>query len=424
MIMDGDFSKIAKPVNQVPLADYMKYMDQYFRPLTEEDLDLLRDPIDDFSPYAFPTPPSQPNYYLQLWALEDKKMVALCDNFQYPQCYKNPHNFVELDNGDIGQGEVDLGPLTSRILQSLVEARVLNVSPSLLEVSVSDEEGLTASPVLDGNDLEVETKVEDSDDAKSAKKKASLTKKHSRQNSFSGTDGDRKRVFRGRLSSSADRSAQPRFARDMDMFEERIKRELHVVGVLNDKDLNANLPDKDELGHELRSLQSALHKVADKNSQLLQRLLDVATGYKALEEYEQVFDELRDQIKVGYSRKYAKSKKSKLKKLQQSTAAESSHDVSASGPASAPVLEESTADANGKNEPDGRNVFHSGGSGIGYQAYPPVSDELLHKMARYRQIVRDVGRFFTFDRFPFNPKDSIFDPEKKPKSAFSNLQSN
>lgn len=41
----GDYSKVKAPSNQIPIAQFISYCDQYFRPLTVNDLNYLQKPV-------------------------------------------------------------------------------------------------------------------------------------------------------------------------------------------------------------------------------------------------------------------------------------------------------------------------------------------------------------------------------------------
>lgn len=57
--ISGDYSKAKAPANQIPLVNFISYTDQYFRPLTEQDMLFLKEHDDS---EAFIIPPQGIHY--------------------------------------------------------------------------------------------------------------------------------------------------------------------------------------------------------------------------------------------------------------------------------------------------------------------------------------------------------------------------
>ena len=97
-------------------------MEQYFHALSEDDVSMLQDTSEDFSPFLIP---ASSRTYTDIWREEDEKLVKLDPTMMtYPSIYREPVELIEQDS-TVVPGEFTLGSLTERILSSLLEEKLI-----------------------------------------------------------------------------------------------------------------------------------------------------------------------------------------------------------------------------------------------------------------------------------------------------------
>ncbi|KAI9594796.1 histone acetyltransferases subunit 3-domain-containing protein [Syncephalis fuscata] len=143
---------------------------------------------------------------------------------------------------------------------------------------------------------------------------------------------------------------------DLISVEERLKRELMHLGLLDTEGIDWQAAEDDEICGELRSLQRELREVEATNTQRKRKLVNIVQDYIGCQEYQQILDELDRHVEQSFARRH-RVKKTKRKKL--------------------------------------------GGPKAG------LSDTAVSALDRRRRFVDSIGRIFTSDRFSI-PEKSIF----------------
>ncbi|KAF9347746.1 Transcriptional regulator [Mortierella sp. AD094] len=255
-----DFSKV-KVANQVPIQTFWASMDPYFRPFTESDRTVLEEEGDNVTPLLIPP---LGKHYLDAWTEEDRALLPF-DGFESRRSsvdlvkdttpsrntvYNQP---FELTDENIDQDEVSCGPLTERIICSLIAEDVVDAK----EVKDDDEQ-----------------------------MESSL--------------------------STAPAGAQTN-ARNYAELEDRIKRELRYIGLLGSDEIDWDAREDDEISITLRSLQKELREVMKVNKSRKQRLLGLVNNHLAYQEYNTILDDLDKQVEQGYLKRFRMTKSKKKK---------------------------------------------------------------------------------------------------------------
>ncbi|OMH85761.1 Chromatin-remodeling complexes subunit ngg1 [Zancudomyces culisetae] len=248
MIARDDFSKV-KITNQVSSNAFWTAMDYYFRNLTEEDFDTLAKSKEDSS--LFRMAPKE-THYIQRWANEEASCFP-----ELMQVSKLKMMISRLMN-DVSKGKYD---------ESKPE------SPGQLS-----DEGLVSSA------LRCPPLTERIFGALVDNNLVSLN----RRNSFK--------------PSIVEKSEADNTVAEVPTFEDRIKRELFCIGVLDKPDVDWNNTEDDEVAVEIRSLQNKLRSQMAINNMRKERLLEVAKQYMAFQEYRSIVEELDKQIEQTYAK--------------------------------------------------------------------------------------------------------------------------
>ncbi|KAF9920383.1 Transcriptional regulator [Modicella reniformis] len=239
-------------------------MEPYFRPFTEADRTILEEDDDQVTPLLIPP---LGRHYLEVWAEEDRALMpydgyesrrSSVDMVKDPTHSRNTvHNQpFELTDENIEQDEVSCGPLTERIICSLITE----------DVSEAKE-------------------LKQDDDASSS--------------SSSSTPA----VVAGTQSGPKNYAE----------LEERIKRELRYIGLLGNEEIDWDAREDDEISIELRSLQKELREVMKVNKARKQRLLGLVNNHLAYQEYNTILDDLDKQVEQGYLKRFRMTKSKKKK---------------------------------------------------------------------------------------------------------------
>ncbi|KAF9970198.1 Transcriptional regulator [Actinomortierella ambigua] len=246
-----DFSKV-KVASQIPIQTFWASMDPYFRQFTESDRMALEE-----------------EHYLDAWAEEERSLMPSFDGYDSRrnsiESSSNKdaipsRNIVsstpfELTDENIEQDEVSCGPLTERILSSLV-----------------------AENVIDSSDIKQD------DDSAAA----------------------------GPAAGSQPPRGPPNPCNYAEL-EERMKRELRYIGLLGDDEIDWDAREDDEISITLRSLQKELREVMQVNRYRKQKLAKLVSDHLAYQEYNMILDDLDKQVEQGYLKRFriTKSKKKK-----------------------------------------------------------------------------------------------------------------
>ncbi|KAJ2783744.1 Transcriptional regulator [Coemansia interrupta] len=140
-------------------------------------------------------------------------------------------------------------------------------------------------------------------------------------------------------------------------LEERLKRELRYIGILDDADVDWADRQDDEVSAALRHLQRQLRVQSDLNAQRRARLLPVASAHHSQQEYVQIIDDLDKQVEQCYLKRHRLIKSRKRK----------SHAVGAAA--------------------------HAAPKSAG------LSENAINTMHRRRQIIDAIGHLFPQEKF-------------------------
>ncbi|KAF9363426.1 Transcriptional regulator [Mortierella sp. NVP85] len=252
-----DFSKV-KVANQVAIQTFWASMEPYFRPFTESDRAILEEDNDQVTPLLIPP---LGRHYLETWAEEDRALMPY-DGYESRRSsvdlvkenapsrntvYNQP---FELTDENIEQDEVSCGPLTERIICSLIAGEVAEAK----ELKQDDDQA--AGPAASG--------------------------------------------------------VQPG-PKNYAELEERMKRELRYVGILGNEEIDWDAREDDEISITLRSLQKELREVMKVNKARKQRLLGLVNNHLAYQEYNTILDDLDKQVEQGYLKRFRMTKSKKKK---------------------------------------------------------------------------------------------------------------
>ncbi|KND01712.1 histone acetyltransferase NGG1 [Spizellomyces punctatus DAOM BR117] len=150
--VEGDYTK-AKPIqNQIPIQTFWGFVDQFYRPLTEEDLKYLDAQGDEVTPYIVP---GLGRPYKEQWADEEAKFMSQLDAELSAASYSAPlgQEYNEI-NGAVHCGDVYFKPLSERIIASLLENRITSYIPPNSPMGACDYDKISFRTNGDMMDLE------------------------------------------------------------------------------------------------------------------------------------------------------------------------------------------------------------------------------------------------------------------------------
>ncbi|RKP27458.1 histone acetyltransferases subunit 3-domain-containing protein [Syncephalis pseudoplumigaleata] len=101
---------------------------------------------------------------------------------------------------------------------------------------------------------------------------------------------------------------------DLISVEERLKRELMHLDLLDADGVDWQAAEDDEICGELRALQRELREVEAANTRRKRRLIGIVQDHLGYQEYQQILDELDRHVEQSFARRH-RVKKSKRKKL-------------------------------------------------------------------------------------------------------------
>ncbi|KAJ2827300.1 Transcriptional regulator [Coemansia sp. 'formosensis'] len=295
--VQDDFSRV-KVANQVQIQTFWASLEPYFRSITEEDLAFLECTPDNQESY---TTPRLGKFYARVWAEEEishfpdhmsnnKTRYAarhLLSSSEVPHTRPAVASFsgTDLVDSDLSFNSVRLAPLTERVISALVAERL-----------VQNDESWSAHSKLEATSNGNGNAANDS-----------------------GSDESDDGVEPRQLSSSG----------DMISLEDRLKRELRYIGILDDDDIDWDDREDDEVCATMRSLQRQLREQTRINALRKERLLPIAKEHTGYQEYTQVIDELDKQVEQSYLKRHRLTKSRKRKSAPVKTVALSDNALSA-----------------------------------------------------------------------------------------------
>ncbi|KAJ1896994.1 Transcriptional regulator [Kickxella alabastrina] len=277
--VQDDFSRV-KVTNQVQIQTFMASLEPYFRTISDEDiafLENLRDPQESY------VVPRLGKFYAQTWAEEE--VAHFPDHMHGKTRFTAKHLLdsdsrgrtplpttsfpgADLVDSDLTLNSARLAPLTERIISALVAERLVQQLPENVGSSDSESDGEAGA----------------------------------RQTPLSG---------------------------DATSLEDRLKRELRYIGILDDGDVDWDARQDDEVSAKLRSLQRQLRDQVAVNTRRKERLLPVAREHIGFQEYTQVIDELDKQVEQSYLKRHRLTKSRKRKSAPTKTVALSDNALNA-----------------------------------------------------------------------------------------------
>ncbi|KAJ2610520.1 Transcriptional regulator [Coemansia sp. RSA 1365] len=305
--VQDDFSRV-KVTNQVQIQTYWAAMEPYFRNITEEDIALLESTTED--PETLAIPPLG-KFYAYKWAAEE--LAHFPDHMHHSKTRHAARALLSTDShtkshpdglvgSEMSPGTGRIAPLTERIVSALVAERLVLADSGQ---GVGDSGYRSDS---EGSDTEIEPR---------------------------------------QLSSSGEPL----------LLEDRMKRELRYIGILDDDEVNWDDRQDDEVCATIRALQRQLREQTRINKLRTERLLPAAKEHSGYQEYTQVIDELDKQVEQCYLKRHRQTKSRKRK--------------------SAPAKTVS------------------------------LSDNVLNAMGRRRRVIQAIGHLFPEHKFAL-PTESIF----------------
>ncbi|ALC49869.1 dik [Drosophila busckii] len=255
--------KLALPKNDMPNKFWLS-VEPYCMPLTNEDLRLLDDLLEQYrGPLVPPLPVLGPHYATQ-WAQEDMKSLQPGNGRQKSQASQNM-----LKKADQLLDKNITGPLTQRLVSALLEESLPSEQAAVAEQSSSS---------------------------------------NSNSHSHSAEHGS---------SSSKDKYGALNMLKHGVGIEQRLKRELLDSGILLSNELNPHDQDIDEVLLEIKRVTSEIGSVAQFNAEELKRLRAAANEEIKRIEVKRKLDTIDQEILECYKRNLQYRSKRKAHTLEE-----------------------------------------------------------------------------------------------------------
>lgn len=275
---DKDFST-AKPSNQVSSQTFTNYVEQYIRPLTQEDRSFLLERGDRI--HVFEVPKRGTRHYKETWAEEDG--TFLFDNSSLNLPANEGRGSIEMMGDDMLDTElVSVGPATSRWLSLL---RPVTRTPQ--------DESPTTNGAPRGDEMDIDNP----------------------EPTQNGTEAPKLDVPVAAAfpESTWKNVAHPMAPADYPSLDSRLIEELRHVGFLppSETPTYADVQD-DEVTARLRYLQRELRRVSLLNGARKARIYEITEDRMAKQEWQGISDDLDSQLNQAYlkrTRNIGKGKK-------------------------------------------------------------------------------------------------------------------
>ncbi|XP_067635195.1 transcriptional adapter 3 isoform X2 [Eurosta solidaginis] len=248
---DHHLQKVILPKNDTPNKFWLS-VEPYCMPLTNEDIRLLDDLLEQYSGPLVPPIPELGPHYSSIWAGEDLKDIQQASNPNTNSNRLKPQNSGAaglLKKAESMMDECVTGPLTQRLVSALLEEQLIQ-NPS----------ELTAATVADSSN-----------------------------SSSENTHSSAQMNFRS-LS----------LLRNCIDIEKRVKKELIEQGILDLNDFPNN--EDDEIHAEIKRLISELSSIAEYNGAALKRLHESAAEEIKRLEIKRKLDSVDQEILEAYKR--------------------------------------------------------------------------------------------------------------------------
>ncbi|XP_017488156.1 PREDICTED: transcriptional adapter 3-B-like [Rhagoletis zephyria] len=248
---DHHLQKVTLPKNDTPNKFWLS-VEPYCMPLTNEDLRLLDDLLEQYSGPLVPPIPELGPHYSSIWAAEDLKEVQQASNPNANSNRLKPQNSASnamIKKAESIMDECVTGPLTQRLVSALLEEQLIQNPSELSAAAVAD----------------------------------------SSNSSSENTHSSAQMNFRS-LS----------LLRNCIDIEKRVKKELIEQGILDLNDFPNN--DEDEIHAEIKRLIAELSAIAEYNGAALKRLHESAAEEIKRLEIKRKLDTIDQEILEAYKR--------------------------------------------------------------------------------------------------------------------------
>ena len=349
VIPDKDFS-CPKPSNQIQYNTFLSFVDNFLKPLTDEDMKFLEnkyiipsclqmdknyDP--DVTPFIIP---KLGPFYTKVWQKEDSKTadnataISLIDSTSVlPK-----KSASSLNDNMLEREEISCGPLLSRLLSAILKDEKDS------EIIKEENDETKIKPELP-EDIDT-PKTQNTEDLSSSTQTSPTTsiKDESYSNSLLKTSQYSSMLMKNIPLGGGTTNTLPNASDwninstnlDYPTFEERLKRELKYVGIYMNLPKDENNPndedpdwvtgrEDDEISAELRELQSTLKNVTKRNQRRKNILKPLLERELAWQEYSSILDDLDKQIDQAYVKRIRAPKKKKRHHVSGSTSGSNNH---------------------------------------------------------------------------------------------------
>ncbi|KAL8988785.1 MAG: hypothetical protein Q9177_002198, partial [Variospora cf. flavescens] len=298
-IPDKDFSN-AKPSNQVNANTFQAYIENYVRPLTEEDMAFLKERGDRVGPFVMPRRGKR--HYTEIWAEEDGQFSLDNQRDKEKLSPNEPRGNIEQMTDEIAEtDQISNGPMLNRLLSLMrFENRPSTSSDDARPngTSTSGEASTTNGfPTGDTNGNTEHPNGDASSQLSSTNPlpPATYMPESALPTSWRNTTTANNTPIQQLPPSS--------LKMDAATMEDRVKHELRYVGFLPssaDNPSNSVEPDydahcDDEVAERLRLLQEELRRVGLENGARKACVLERANEEMAHQEYSTIKDDLDSQ---------------------------------------------------------------------------------------------------------------------------------
>ncbi|KAL2918028.1 Transcriptional regulator [Polyrhizophydium stewartii] len=306
--LDGDFSMAKAPPNQIPIAQFWSFFEQYYRNMTEDDLRGLLTQGDMITPMLLPP---LGRHYTQQWHEEDQRLQTM-----YEEGATNPSQIINreyIEHEDVVfEGDIIMGTLSERLMGALVQEGVV---PDLKGSSTADDDDNDASIMISlknggfGGGLGL-------GGGGSFAAGASGVGGGTAAGGVGGGAGGN--AGAGDSSKSGSGAAavlgKPRTRADMSMFEERLRLELAHIGLIDIADDDPMNGHDDEILAELKRRQDELRELSALNMRRKRHVHEIAEKHMGWQEYNCLLDEINKSLEQSFIKRFKSSKSKKGKR--------------------------------------------------------------------------------------------------------------
>ncbi|KAK5780472.1 hypothetical protein RI543_002231 [Arxiozyma heterogenica] len=350
VIPDKDFS-CPKPSNQIQYNTFLAFVDNFLRPLNDEDIKFLESKyvipsniqIDkNYDPNVTPfVIPKLGPLYTKVWLKEDSKTAGnlLTAPSEDLTSILPKKSASSLNDSMLESEEISCGPLLSRLLSAILrderdsEIRGEENNESTVKTEFADDIN-TPTQSQDGEDLSSSMQTSPAISIKDELHSNLLSK----NNQYSPIVMKEIPLGGGTTNTLPNTSDWNINSINLDYptFEERLKRELKYVGIYMNLPKDENSPNNedpdwitgredDEISAELRELQSTLKSVTRRNQRRKEILKPLLERALAWQEYLSILDDLDKQIDQAYVKRIRAPKKKKRHHSSASTSGGNGH---------------------------------------------------------------------------------------------------